>query len=315
MKLWLVFALSILLFNATSAGAITSAEIIKQTSAALPSCLHYRVLGVCYWQYLGFTNTTPYIEHYLPDVVVSVFDKPDSNAWLEMHDSLDPAARIAEDNIVQGLTGDAAGYGRHSAANLNEQQVFFNAVEVIGNPALGVIGHEGLLPSTVMPMMPYYQSMLDAAMWRGFPPLATPEQIVALAQDFTRRIGVFPITWGGAFPIEGKVDASDEAKAAAVVAQRTVNLLSTVVPLHVYQGVSNNCGEACDASDFHENDENTQFQRIYPEPEASCSVLGETLNYGDSSLMSKAKGAYVWVVWRHYKGCIQGVGKYMGRTG
>jgi integrating conjugative element protein (TIGR03756 family) len=311
-KLLSVISLCFLLLNAE---AITTADITAETSKAMASCLHYRVLGTCYWQYLQVTNTTLYIEHYLPDVVVTVFDQPKNNAWVEMRDSLDPTVQAAEANIVKSITGDEVGYGRHSATNLTEQQVFFKEAEVIGNPALSAIDQEQLLPSTTTPLMPYYQSMLDAAMWRGFPPLATPEQIVALAQDFTRRIGVFPSIWGGAFPIEGKVNASDEVKASAVIAQRAVNLLSTTVPLHVYQGVSNVCGEACDASDFHENDENTQFQRIYPEPETSCSVLGKSLNYGDSSLMAKAQGAYVWVVWRHYQGCIQGVGQYIGRTG
>lgn len=311
MKWWLM---TLCLSISATAYSLTSADISQYTLQAVDNCLHYRVLGVCYWQYFGITSTTPYIEHYLPDVVVSVFDSPDKQAWLELRDSIDVAGQAAEKTITQTFSGDHVGYGRHSAAQPQEQQVFFKEVDVIGDPALLMLDHSYLLPSTAAPLMPYYQSMLDTALWRGLPPVAMPEQLVALAQDLTSRIGQFPIVWGGAFPIEGKINASDEAKASAVIAQRGVNVLSMIVPLHVYQALSNDCGQGCEASDFHENDENTEFQRVYPEPETTCSVFGKTLRYGDGDLIKAANGSYVWVVWRHYHGCIQGVGKYIGHT-
>ena len=90
-------------------------------------------------------------------------------------------------------------------------------------------------------------------------------------------------------------------------------MLSLTIPLHVYQNLSNNCGSACSADGFHENDEHTQFQRIYPDPETSCEIFGKTLSYGNG-LYKDTNGAYVWIVWRHYHGCVQGNGKYLGHT-
>lgn len=247
--------------------------------------------------------------------MVSVFNKPGENPWLEMNGTLDQAGKVAESKIVTTVSGgDHVGYGQHSMADEHEQSVYFKEAEVIGNPALAVIKHNPfMITSTATPFLPYFQSMLDAVMWRGLTPAAMPEKIAAMGQDMVRRVGAFPIVWGGVFPIEGVTNAGNDAKAAAVIAQRAVNMLSLMVPLHVYKNLSNNCGSACSADDFHENDEHTQFQRIYPDAETSCEIFGKTLNYGNG-LYKDTDGAYTWIVWRHYHGCVQGNGKYIGHT-
>lgn len=298
------------------AGTITSVDITAKTLAAAPNCMHYKLEGACFWvDQWGFVSSTPYVDQYLPDVIVSVFDKPGDNPWLEMNDTIDQAGKVAEEKIVPIASGgDNAGYGQHSMADEHEQSVYFKEADVVGNPALAVIDtNPFMLSSAATSLLPYYQSMLDATLWRGFGLEAMPEKVAAAGQDMVRRIGTFPITWGGAFPIEGSTNAGNDAKAAAVIAQRAVNLLSLTVPLHIYNSLSNSCGEACNADDFHENDDHTQFQRIYPDPETTCEVFGKTLNYGDG-LYKDTNGSYTWIVWRHYHGCVQGDGKYIGRT-
>ena len=51
---------------------------------------------------------------------------------------------------------------------------------------------------------------------------------------------------------------------------------------------------------------------IYPFEQSDCHILGEPSSY--SSKMFNNHGAYVWIVWRHYEGCDDGDGKYIGRT-
>ena len=80
----LLFASAVTVHAGTSSSPITSAEITARTLAALPSCLHYQIKGVCFWNLDGVITTTPYLQHYLPDVVVSVFNKPDENPWLAL---------------------------------------------------------------------------------------------------------------------------------------------------------------------------------------------------------------------------------------
>ncbi len=77
-----------------SASSLTTVDITEKTLSALPQCLHYQVKGLCYWlSPSGTTLTTPYIAHFLPDVVVSVFDslndRKGGNAWEEIHQTLD----------------------------------------------------------------------------------------------------------------------------------------------------------------------------------------------------------------------------------
>ena len=107
----IAFTLISLLLNynayADTVPPITSANIMQDTMSAVPNCLHYQVVGACYWlsQY-GTVSSTPYVKHYLPDVVVSVFNKPGDNAWQEMNDTVDQAGKNAEEQIVSSITND-----------------------------------------------------------------------------------------------------------------------------------------------------------------------------------------------------------------
>jgi integrating conjugative element protein (TIGR03756 family) len=298
---------------------INSATITANTLEALPHCAHYQIRGVCFWVNSQGINTTPYIEQYLPDVVISVFNKPEDNPWTEMKDTLDLVGQTAENQIVSSLTDVNAGSGQHSFHDVHEQQVFFKEVDVIGNPALAVIPSSlGFLPSSATPLLLYYQSMVDAATWRGLPQAKTPlmEEAYAVVADVNHHIGSFPINWGGIYPHEGKITSSNDAKAAAVIAQRAGDLITSSNPViigHIYQSLSNRCGEECTASSVQENSRDTQFQMIYPIEQNSCDYFGKKVEFGKEA-EQKTKGAYVWVLWRHYKGCANGDGQYVGKT-
>lgn len=307
------------LSSITMADSLNSATITEKTLAALPNCLHYQVKGVCFWlSQTGVKTTTPYIEHYLPDVVVSVFNKPGDNPWLEINATVDQAGQLAEKSIVSSLAKAPAGGGQHSFQTPLEQNTFFKEVDVIGNPALAALPTDPVLLSSVAtPLKPYFQSMLDSMLWRGFPPEAEPEQAYAIGASIARYIGNSggAVTWGSAVPTEGKVATSNDAKAAAVIAQRAGNLLTATHSWgHVYQSLATSCGTECTAATLQENNNQTQFQRIYPDTQTSCSVFGQTTTYGED-IETQAQGAYVWVLWRKYSGCIPGNGVYIGKTG
>jgi len=299
--------------------AITSVEITARTLAALPSCLHYKVKGVCFWQLNGVITTTEYLEHYVPDAVISVFNKPGENPWLEIRDTLDQAGAIAEKTLVSSIAHTTAGGGQHEFNDTQQQNTFFKAVDAVGNPALTSLPTQPiLLPSAATPFKPYFQSMLDSILWRGFSPFAEPEQIYAAATSVIHYIGkeMGAVTWGSAVPFEGKIATSNDAKAAAVIAQRAANLLTANGPSswgHVYQPLSTICGRECTAAMIKERNEDTQFQMIYPKVETTCQVFGQTISFGEEA-ETQTKGAYIWVLWRKYNGCIDGAGTYIGRT-
>lgn len=231
------------------ASSTNSALITESTLAALPHCLYYQVKGVCYWLTdTGATVTTPYVSHYLPDVVVSVFnpptDKNGGNPWVEINDTLDQAGKIAEQEIVTKLAHVKVGGGEHDFENPLQQNVYFKEVDIVGNPALPLLPTMPvLLLSTSNPLKPYFQSMVDSALWRGFAPEAGPEQAAALTEDITHFIGCSggAINWGGAYPFEGKVETTNDAKAAAVIAQRASILLTGKNSwAHIYQSLPKN---------------------------------------------------------------------------
>ncbi len=312
-----VFLISLFICNNTW-GDTNSAAITAATLQAAPNCMHYRIRGVCYWLSMGHVSTTDYIEQYLPDVVVSVFNKPGDNPWFEINHTLDQAGQIAESKIVTSLTGFNAGGGQHSFSDIHTQNIFFKEAEVIGNPALAVLQNQEFLPSTASPLTPYYQSMLDSAAWRGLPQTRTTlaEEAYALVADITHHVGTLLINWGGIYPHEGKIATSNDAKAAAVIAQRAGDLITSsnfIVTGHIYQTLSNLCGEECNASPIQENSPNTQFQMIYPIVENTCDYFGKTVNYGEDT-ETKTNGSYMWVIWRFYSGCAEGDGQYIGKT-
>jgi integrating conjugative element protein (TIGR03756 family) len=295
--------------------SINSATIIKSTLSALPNCLHYQIpTHFCLWiNQWGDINTTPIVSHYLPDLVVSVFNKPHDNPWFEVNKILDGIGKPIQQGIVKGITGLDAGSGSHSFQNEREQNVFFKEVDVIGNPALAIIPGVALLPSTVSPWQPYFQSMTDSLLWRGLPPYALPEEGLALTLGLMHHIGTGLVNWGGICPHEGKVVNDNDLKAAAVIAARAADMVTSNNEFgHVYKNISTECGQHCKASPIQENSKETYFQMIYPVVQTGCTILGEDSSY--SSNMLNSDGSYVWVVWRHYEGCADGDGKYIGYT-
>jgi integrating conjugative element protein (TIGR03756 family) len=300
----------LLLMTSPAFSSINSAEIMADTLAGLPACLHYEIKGACFWlNPTGTIITTPDVQHYLPDVVVSVFNQPNQNPWLEMEATLDQAATVAQNNMVSLIAGVPAAGGQHSFQQPLEQHVFFKEVDIIGNPALPVLPTTPVLLSSVaVPLQPYFQSMLDSALWRGFPPQALPEQAMASIENITHTIGSGVTVWGGAFPFEGKIISGNDAKAAAVIAQRAGNLLTASQAWgHLYQPLSTHCGIECQAAVIQENNPQTQFQLIYPVLDTHCSVFGNSSTYGEN-FKTPADGAYVWVLWRQYRGCIPAPG-------
>ncbi len=304
------------------AGSITSAQISADSIAAAAQCSHYRVVGACFWaNQAGQVSSTPYIEEYLPDMVVTVFNKPGDDPWFEINDTLDQAGKIAESNLVPLASGGfQAGFGQHSFSDEHEQNVFFKEADVIGNPGVSLFPQPMNLPAQGQPLIPYYQSMLDTVMWRGLGHELSYAAEIASALTIS-PIGNGLIDWGSVYPLEGKIGTSNDSKAAAVLALRAAILADytnsdpTFIAGHVYQKISDRCGLHCKVSPVKANSDKTQFQLIYPIEETgknTCEVFGKTVTYGQS-METKTNGAYAWIVWRYYQGCRDGDGRFIGK--
>lgn len=314
-KRYLLLLSWIFLSNTVKADSINSITITQSTLKALPHCLHYQIpTHFCLWvNWRGHVNTTPILNHYLPDLVVSVFNIPNDNPWFEINKTMDAAGKEVEKILIHRITGLNPGGGQHSFQRITEQNIFFKEADVIGNPALAVLPTHGLLKSAATPWVPYYQSMIDSVLWRGIPPAALAEEGLALGYNLIHHIGTGLTNWGGLYPHEGKVMSDDGVKASMVIAARATDLTTNPYSFaHVRKTLPQKCDKHCKVAAIQENSKETYFQMIYPFEQSECHILGESSSY--SSKMFSEHGSYVWIVWRHYEGCSDGDGTYIGRT-
>lgn len=311
--------LGIFLTQNAMAHELSTFDITQRTLAATQNCLHYRVTGICFWldcnQGVCTTNTTLRVEHDLPDAVVSVYQKTHRNPW-HYAEGLDKLAYPVGNAEIKKRLGSSLGYGQMSASNTTDIDTHFKEVDVIGNPALAVFArfNDMLITSVAKPLKPYYLSLADSYAWRS------PMIEMALYPQFilpgVRTVGSALNSWGNVYPRTGFILQSNDVKAAAVIAQRAMDIVTHSHSLHVVQPMPMDCGDACEIIETKENDPNTQWQMIYPHVEKTCSVFGESDSNTPlpwkSDAEQKSDGDYVWIVWRHYRGCIQGKGKYLG---
>jgi integrating conjugative element protein (TIGR03756 family) len=211
------------------------------------------------------------------------------------------------------------GWGQSSTNDPHDLDTHFKEVDVVGNPAITALGALGflLLPSTATSFVPYYSSLSDASIWRStWTEMFYPASIIPGMNE----VGSFPLNdWGSVYPRTGFINQPNDAKASAVIAQRAIDIVTKTTQPHIYNPLkTGSCGDHCTVLAVKENDGNTgQFQMIYPTAENRCSVFGENdvLNPTPwkSNEAQKGNGNYVWVLWRHYEGCIKGTGKYIGQ--
>lgn len=309
--------LSLLLFAVAfdaNAKSITSVDITQATVKGIKNCLHYQFppKRFCIWLSPESGRTlTPVLDHYLPDLVVTVFRNQEDNPWSEARTLLDKPSHAIQQGFINKV-----GNSNHSFLDEHAQEVMFKEADVIGNPGLAVIPSyigEVILSSTSVPFKPYFQSMVDSALWRGLMPQALPEEVAAVALNVIHHVGTGINDWGGIYPHEGTIVANDDAKASLVIAQRAADIVTNPhIYGHVHQSLENSCGENCDASPIVENSKDTLFQLIYPIVDDDCSMLGSEKSYNEKMLNDE--GAYAWIVWRHYQGCPEGDGKLIGVT-
>lgn len=310
--------------NVNSAENISTIEVTASTIKAIPSCLHYKIIGICFWLVCKGTDchveTTPKVDHYLPDAVVSVFRRNDSNPWDYANKLVDPVAYQTGKLQVRSTMKFDLGNGNQSESNSTEQNNHFKEVDIIGNPAIVLFTSHSdtFLPSQAKPFMPYYLSLSDAYAWRS--PLIEAVRYPAYLTPGVHIVGSLTDNWGAVYPRVGFINQPADGKAAAVIAQRAADIATRGNQPHIYQPLNtdDSCGDHCQTWETVENNSNTKFQMIYPIEQNECVVFGENdllspTPWGQDAAV-KGDGNYAWIMWRHYKGCIPGNGKYIGST-
>ncbi|SFV88971.1 hypothetical protein MNB_SUP05-SYMBIONT-5-172 [hydrothermal vent metagenome] len=292
----------LILFFFANAGAVnakTFSATNLASSAISEDCLDYCIDGVCFWlvcRFWGCTvKTTPHINHNLPDFVVSSYNEPGDNSFLEVQ-SLDFMPEI------QG--GNLSTKGKRANSSIK-----FKEASVIGNPVAYAMGKaEYLCKSKVDPYMPYYLSTLDAKMWRSglsdmlYPSTWTPGMNEVSSNK--NQTDKFLKSWGSLYPRNGFLNQTNEVKAAAVIAARGLEVVNEG-GARIYQSAG------CTSADCMK--ENGKWQMISPIQENSCSAFGvESVE----ALQDKVDedGQYGWTAWRNYGCCTPGPGAFIGSS-
>lgn len=116
-----------------------TAAIMGATVSAIPSCLAYRVTGVCFWLKCTIfgcsVKTSIKVSHYIPDLVVSTYGAPEQHPWADVGV---PVAGIMTGvgSSFMGSLLDSSG----DTAREAQEIATFKSADAFGNPVGAFMG-------------------------------------------------------------------------------------------------------------------------------------------------------------------------------
>lgn len=308
------FALSVCLLVAPPKAGVASgldhaSDAASSAASASFSCMKWRIVGLCFWLHCSLkgckVRTSLKIFNYAPEAYTTVF------------------ANVGPGPFSVPSVDGVGNIEARKGALPRDHQILRDA-DLFGHPlgaSLGALSGLGLnlvCPSRAVPMFPYFESPLDAAVWRGIAPVESlyPASMI----PGLREIGHWPDnTWGNLYPRTGRVVQQEEPKAAAVIAQRVGDIATRWNQPHVYVPLP-----AVRTGDFGKKYWNPPplmenmggtgtWQMFYPKVDTSCYVFGNDDSGGTTSWSDGRRsedGAYAFNLWRPYR-CCQKRGKFL----
>ncbi|WP_262947439.1 TIGR03756 family integrating conjugative element protein [Xenorhabdus indica] len=303
-------------FTPVTQASINTAQIV--ISSLSPSCIQWRVSGICYWLLCGLhgctVKTSVKVTHYLPEAVVSTYQAPSGNPWIEMS-QVSRLSGGVENTVTGALSHLNAGGGNHNVqiAGQRRTSLRFNYADAIGHPATNLIG--GQIPgyscrSAATPLIPYFLSTLDSVAWRsGLPESFYPEALIPGQRELGSQMA--GTMWGHIYPRSGFVNQTDDDKASAVVAQRVADIITRVGQPHVYQTLKGTRTDGYwppESVTENTGTQNHQWQRLSLTLSQSCAVFPD----GEHTAASDGNQAYA--LWQPYSCCQRRGQRFLSST-
>jgi integrating conjugative element protein (TIGR03756 family) len=295
-----------LLLTTTPAFALTTATIVP--SVFSPTCMDYRVVGVCYWlmctSFGCEVKTSSKVGHYVPDAVVSSYSSTGMNPWVEVSSLSSPNA-------------SAMGGGSGTTADSHENNLsVFKNVDVIGHPGIAAFnsfasGSGYACSGAGTPYVPNMLSTLDSLAWRnGVPESVFPQALIPGMREIGNR--TLLNLWGSVYPRSGFLHQTDDYKAAAVMAQRAGDIVTRFGQVHVYQPLLAIPQPGYwPAGELKEMQIRTgKWQQLTPITSPLCGVFPDF-----TPSVQALGGAYAWALWRPYSCCKREGQTFLGSTG
>jgi len=326
-KLFLSLLLSLVCLNAHAVSdevstpkRITSVDIAARVGGKVFSNTHYKVIGTCMWWRKWHKPTmTLELEHFLPDLLVTVYKRPKTNPWQEAHTLYHNKLAIkGYEKAYKLATGLTPSYGEStSTIKSTNTHIKRPLVDVYGNPfVLASFPYLSLSPSTGA-FYPYYIALSDLIISRSL----IPENLLMTTKitDGSGILSGYPIgtptnDWGYELPRHFVINNPNNFKASVVAAMQGADLVTNYNLGHVVHSTSNSCGTNCVVANvvYDREGKNIKWQEIYPTNRmVTPGDEDEALGIEDDK---KSNGNYVFVVWRKYRGCVQGRGRLIYKT-
>lgn len=307
--IWLASAL----FARLAIADTNTAKIVADTVGAGLTCMEWKPAGVCFWLNCGFfgcnVRASVKIFHYSPDLVVSTYHSVQLHPWADWGKSLAASTYPAANTLLAGLTDSA---GTRTRADGRDRNHPYRDADAFGHPVASLGGLGLTCPiAAVSAFRPYFQSQLDALVWRQILPtelLFPPSVLPGL-----REIGHWPLnTWGNLYPRDGRITQASEPKAAAVIASRVGDIVTRRAQPHVYSpvslGITNRRGQRIWLPPpLLQADANSgKWQMLDPQVDRGCYAFGANdsvlpLSWSDGR--GALAGGAVFNLWRPYRCC------------
>lgn len=317
MKLYwaIILALLITVSPKLSYAGATTDDLFSAASTGVGNqeCLEYCVTGICI-----SIICTPYgctldysilVSHRSPDLVVSSYKEPGENSWDDAKSIYGAAAKGAANSFVNyvGLeTSGGPNYTSRQSDNSDQDSsvegqsrafnnLHFKETSVIGSPTTYVTDQiSGNCPAESEEYRPYFQSEFDAFEWRW----GLLEKFYASSWiPGLKEISRTPFTtWGGLHPRIGFIKSEHPARAAAVAAQRSVDIMTKKRQPHVYL-----LQNRPDGPTFPSDYKTDKWQMVYPRIDNVCYSFGSATDYVTGRV--DAREEYVFLYWQKLECC------------
>jgi integrating conjugative element protein (TIGR03756 family) len=321
--LLLLSVLTNVMATTKSPGSISTFSIAWKSARHTVDYSHFSVIGSCVWldkDALGVPSLsfTLELDEYLPDMIVTSFNEAGDDPWDAARISLDKASYATGNIASKSMTGYSLGNGQTSEDNDGGQKansLITKYVDVIGNPdPLKYFPFLSLRLDTHS-FFPYYSSAVDTTGRLGIAEaLRLPQNMNLLGyiigQGFTNK-------WGYEFPRSMTSNTTNDYEASVMSALRAADIVSNKNTLHIVKSTRDSCGANCAVANVIEeqHDKHEIWEEVYPHDrhiqlgqDARAILPGHYLGENDDKA---GNGNYVFLVWRHYRGCIQHSGKFL----
>lgn len=293
------------------ADTMTSYTIAQKVAEHYFNYTHYRVIGTCFWRECSWHGCsfplTLELDEYLPDLVVTVYNGEGNDPWVEARTLLDRPSHAIGNRLITGATGFELQNGSSSAFNkvAHYDSLRTKSVDVIGNPF--TLLHFPFLNLRVdaLPLTPYYQSDLDVPGRLGIAEIVRMETWAPIDPIGNSAFN----HWSYEFPRSMSVNVDNDYKASVIAALHATDIVTNQNTLHVTKSTSDSCGINCAVSNVIEEQKENHaiWEEVYPHdrhihPGEEDSLNPQSLGADDEAI---GHGNYVFVVWRHYRGCVQ----------